>query len=76
MERIAAVAGLREVLAASGFIDTVLRALSSMFGTAEANPSHFTEPRSSDDAAMFDPEGAADSGKKQMHLRYTCIRTS
>jgi len=45
-----------------------------VFGTPEATPSHSTEPRDPSDAAKFDPEGAADSGKKQMHLAYTCLR--
>lgn len=45
-----------------------------VFGTREAKPSHFDEPRTSSDMAMFDPETAADSGKKHMHLGYTCIR--
>lgn len=45
-----------------------------VFGTPEASPSHFNDPGSPNDAAMFDPEGSADSGKKQMHLGYTCMR--
>jgi len=45
-----------------------------VFGTPQANPSHFNEPRSLDDAAMFDPETAAASGKKDLHLVYTCLR--
>jgi hypothetical protein len=45
-----------------------------VFGTQQASPSHFTEPRSSDDAAMFDPESAAASGKKELQLGYTCVR--
>jgi hypothetical protein len=46
-----------------------------VFGTQQASPRHFTEPRSSDDAAAFDPESAAASGKKDLHLGYTCVRT-
>jgi hypothetical protein len=40
-----------------------------VFGTPEANPSHFDDP-----PAAFDPENAAAAGKKNMHLGYTCIR--
>jgi len=46
-----------------------------VFGTAEANPSHFTESRDSGDMATFNPESAAVSGKKHLRLGYTCIRT-
>jgi len=49
-------------------------AVDKVFGTPQANPSHFTEPRSLDDAASFDPESAAASGKKELHLGYTCVR--
>ena len=45
-----------------------------VFGTPQANPRHFTEQRSPDDAAAFDPESAAASGKKDLHLGYTCVR--
>jgi hypothetical protein len=45
-----------------------------VFGPSQANPSHFTEPHSSDDAAAFDPESATASGKTDLHLRYTCVR--
>jgi hypothetical protein len=45
-----------------------------VFGTPQANPSHFTESRSPDNAAAFDPESAAASGKKFLHLGYTCVR--
>ncbi len=45
-----------------------------VFGTPEANPSHFTERRSPDDAAAFDPESAAESGKNDLNLGYTCVR--
>jgi hypothetical protein len=45
-----------------------------VFGTPEANPSHFDEPRTKDDMAMFDPENAAASGKRDLHLSYTCVR--
>jgi hypothetical protein len=45
-----------------------------VFGTPQANPSHFGEPRTSDDAAMFDPESASASGVKKLSLGYTCVR--
>jgi hypothetical protein len=45
-----------------------------VFGTAEAHPDHFDDPRSSGDMAMFDPEGAAAAGKKNLQLGYTCVR--
>ena len=45
-----------------------------VFGTPEARPGHFDEPRSSTDMAMFDPEGAAAAGKKDLQLGYTCVR--
>jgi hypothetical protein len=45
-----------------------------VFGTPEAKPSHFEEPRTSDDMAAFDPESAAEAGKKDLKLGYTCVR--
>ncbi len=45
-----------------------------VFGTPQASPQHFEEPHSPADAAMFDPEGAAQSGVKDMHLGFTCVR--
>jgi hypothetical protein len=45
-----------------------------VFGTPQANPSHFDEPRTSGDMAMFDPESAAASGRKDLHLGFTCVR--
>ncbi len=45
-----------------------------VFGTRQANPSHFDEPRTLDDMAMFDPETAAASGKRHLDLGYTCVR--
>jgi hypothetical protein len=45
-----------------------------VFGTPQADPSHFAESRDSEDMAMFDPEGAAASGKTDLHLGYTCVR--
>ena len=49
-------------------------AVDKVSGTAEAKPSHLTQARDPSDAAMFDPEGAGNAGKKQMHLAYTCLR--
>lgn len=45
-----------------------------VFGTPQAHPSHFDEPRSSGDMAAFDPEGAAASGKRDLDLGFTCVR--
>ena len=44
-----------------------------VFGTPQANPAHF-DPQSSDDMAMFDPESAAESGKQDLDLGFTCVR--
>lgn len=46
-----------------------------VFGTPQANPSHVDEPRTPADMAAFDPESAAASGKKDLRLGYTCLRT-
>ena len=45
-----------------------------VFGTPQANPSHFAESRDPGDMATFDPESAAASGVKNLRLGYTCIR--
>jgi hypothetical protein len=45
-----------------------------IFGTPQAHPSHFDEPRTSADMAAFDPESAAAAGKTDLHLGYTCVR--
>ena len=45
-----------------------------VFGTPQANPSHFAESRDSGDMASFDPESAAASGTKHLRLGYTCVR--
>jgi hypothetical protein len=45
-----------------------------VFGTPQANPAHFDEPRTRDDMAAFDPESAAASGKVVLDLSYTCVR--
>jgi hypothetical protein len=49
-------------------------AVDRVFGTPQANPGHFTERGSSGDMAAYDPEWAAMSGRKNLHLVYTCIR--
>jgi hypothetical protein len=48
--------------------------IDKVFGTPQAKPSHFDDPRTPEDMAAFDPEGAAQSGKWDLHLGYTCIR--
>lgn len=53
---------------AGGFV------VDKVFGTPQANPSHFNEPRTVNDMAAFDPESAADSGIQDMHLGYSCVR--
>ncbi len=53
---------------AEGFV------IDKVFGTSQAKPSHSDEPRTPDDTAMFDPESAAASGIKDLHLGYTCLR--
>lgn len=45
-----------------------------VFGTPEANPSHFDEPHTTADMAEFDPEGSAAKGKRDLRLGYTCVR--
>lgn len=55
-------------LCAKGFV------VDKVFGTPQADPSHFDEPRTPDDKAMFDPEGAVAAGIKDLHLGYTCVR--
>lgn len=45
-----------------------------VFGTPQAKPSHFDEPRDAGDMAAFDPESAAASGTKHLRLGYTCVR--
>jgi len=47
-----------------------------VFGTPAARPLHFGDPRGSGDMAEFDPETAAQSGKTDLHLGYTCIRAN
>ena len=45
-----------------------------VYGTPEAAPSHFDEPGTEVDMAMFDPEGAAEKGTTDLRLGYTCVR--
>jgi hypothetical protein len=45
-----------------------------VFGTPAARPSHFDEPRDSGDMAAFDPETAAQAGKTNLRLGYSCVR--
>jgi hypothetical protein len=49
--------------------------IDKVFGTPQANPGHFDEPRTSGDSAMYDPESAASSGVKSLNLGYTCVRS-
>lgn len=48
--------------------------IDEVFGTPQAKPGHFDDPRTPEDMAAFDPESAAASGKSDLHLGYTCIR--
>ena len=45
-----------------------------VFGTQAAQPGHFDDPRTPSDMASFDPESAAQAGKSDLHLGYTCVR--
>jgi hypothetical protein len=46
-----------------------------VYGTRQAHPSHFSDPRTPDDMAMFEPpERPTASGAKDLHLGYTCVR--
>lgn len=51
-------------------------AVDKVFGNPLASPSHFNDSGDPDDMASFDPEGAADAGKKDLDLDvgYTCVR--
>lgn len=53
---------------ADGFV------VDKVFGTPQANPSHFTQALDSSDMAAFDPESAAAAGITNLHLGYTCVR--
>lgn len=48
--------------------------IDEVFGTPQAHPMHFDDPRTPSDMAAFDPESAAASGKWDLQLGYTCIR--
>ena len=45
-----------------------------VFGTKQASPSHFDEPRTAGDRAEYDPEGAAAAGVRDLKLVYICVR--
>ncbi|HWE46554.1 MAG TPA: hypothetical protein VG407_11045 [Caulobacteraceae bacterium] len=45
-----------------------------VYGTPSARPLHFTAARDPSDKAAFDPERAAQAGKINLHLGYSCIR--
>lgn len=49
-------------------------AVGEVFGTPQAQPSHFAAPGEFDDAAAYSPETAAESGHPHMDLGYTCSR--
>ncbi|MDR2710771.1 MAG: hypothetical protein LBB65_05525 [Burkholderiales bacterium] len=49
-------------------------AVDKVFGTPQAHPLHFIEPRDPGNRAMFDPESAAAKGKTKLRLGYTCVR--
>jgi hypothetical protein len=70
--------GLRELPPYSGFVLYGYCGYGSVvdkvFGTPRATPHHLEGPRTSDDAALFDPEGAEQSGVKDLHLGFTCVR--
>ncbi len=51
-------------------------AVARVFGTTEAEPGHFDDPGASDDMAEFVPLNAKRAGKLDLHLGYTCIRSS
>jgi hypothetical protein len=48
--------------------------IDKVFGTPQANPAHVDDPRTPGDMAAFDPAWAAQSGRWDLHLGYTCIR--
>jgi hypothetical protein len=45
-----------------------------VFGTPQANPTHSEEEPRPNDMATFDLERAAESGKRDLHLGFTCVR--
>lgn len=50
--------------------------ISKVWGTPEANPSHLFEVGDSSDMAMYDPESAANQGKRDLFLDYSCKRVT
>ena len=48
--------------------------VNTVSGPREAIPMHFDAPRTRMDMAEFNPDDAADSGKWDLDLGYTCIR--
>jgi hypothetical protein len=51
-------------------------AVDRVYGTPEARPSDFDTPGAAENTAMFDPERAAQLGKSDLHLGYSCIRVA
>lgn len=49
-------------------------AVSRVWGTPEASPSHLSEPGDPSDSATYDPETAAAKGKHDLLLYYSCER--
>jgi hypothetical protein len=45
-----------------------------VFGTPQARPNNFDDPRTPEDMAEFDPETAANAGKRRLHLGFDCVR--
>jgi hypothetical protein len=45
-----------------------------VFGPPQASPGHFDVPKTPNDMAMFDAESEVESGVKDLHLGYTCVR--
>jgi hypothetical protein len=45
-----------------------------VFGTPAAHPGHAGDPREPGDMASYDPESAAQAGKTQLRLGYSCVR--
>ena len=50
--------------------------VNEVFGTPEAQPAHFADPRTPEDMAAFDPESAAAEGVTDLQLVYTCVRAN
>ena len=46
-----------------------------VYGSRQAGPSHFSDPRTADDMAVFGPPWKpVTSGAKDMRFGYTCVR--